>query len=76
MKLDFYKHQPVSLDYIIIQKWKHYPPTLVAIRDKRGAVWFNETAWKTAEELAVVENYINVDTSFSTSTEKIKYYKP
>ena len=49
---------------------------LEAIRGKRGAVWFNETAWKTAEELAVVENYANVDTSFSTSTDKIQYYKP
>lgn len=49
---------------------------LEAIRGKRGAVWFNETAWKTAEELAVVENYANVDSSFSTSTEKIQYYKP
>lgn len=49
---------------------------LEAIRGKRGAVWFNETAWKTAEELAVVENYINVDSSFSTSTEKVRYLKP
>lgn len=49
---------------------------LEAIRGKRGAVWFNETAWKTAEELAVVENYANVDASFSTSTEKIQYHKP
>lgn len=49
---------------------------LEAIRGKRGAVWFNETAWKTAEELAVVENYINVDTSFSTSTEKVRFYNP
>lgn len=49
---------------------------LEAIRGKRGAVWFNETAWKTAEELAVVENYANVDTSFSTSTDKNQYYKP
>ncbi len=36
----------------------------------------NETAWKTAEELAVVENYANVDTSFSTSTSKVQYYDP
>lgn len=49
---------------------------LEAIRGKRGAVWLNETAWKTAEELAVVENYANVDTSFSTSTEKVQYYQP
>ena len=47
-----------------------------ASRGKRGAVWFNETAWKTAEELAVVENFANVDSSFSTSTEKIKRISP
>lgn len=49
---------------------------LEAIRSKRGAVWFNETAWKTAEELAVVENFANVDSSFSTSTEKVRYIEP
>lgn len=49
---------------------------LEAIRGKRGGVWLNETAWKTADELAVVENYINVDTSFSTSTEKVRYDEP
>lgn len=49
---------------------------LEAIRGKRGAAWFNETAWKTAEELAVVENFANVDASFSTSTEKIQYHRP
>lgn len=49
---------------------------LEAIRGKRGAAWFNETAWKTAEELAVVENFANVDSSFSTSTEKIKFIPP
>lgn len=45
-------------------------------RGKRGAVWFNETAWKTAEELAVVENFANVDSSFSTSTKKIRKIDP
>lgn len=45
-------------------------------RGKRGAVWFNETAWKTAEELAVVENFANVDSSFSTSTEKNRKIDP
>lgn len=49
---------------------------LEAIRGKRGAVWFNETAWKTAVELAVVENFANVDSSFSTSTEKVRYIEP
>ena len=45
-------------------------------RGKRGAVWFNETAWKTAEELAVVENFANVDSSFSTSTQKVRKLDP
>lgn len=45
-------------------------------RGKRGAVWFNETAWKTAEELAVVENFANVDSSFSTSTKKVRKIDP
>ncbi len=49
---------------------------LEGIRGKRGAVWFNETAWKTAEEIAVVENFINVDTNFSTTTEKIILHYP
>lgn len=49
---------------------------LEAIRGKRGAVWFNETAWKSKEELAVVENFANVDSTFSTSTSKVKYNKP
>ena len=49
---------------------------LEGIRGKRGAVWLNETAWKTADELAVVENFINVDTNFSTSTEKIRFHDP
>lgn len=49
---------------------------LEAIRGKRGSCWFNETAWKTAEELAVVENFANVDTSFSTSTEKVRHFEP
>jgi hypothetical protein len=45
-------------------------------RGKRGAVWFNETAWKTAEELAVIENFANVDSSFSTSTHKNRKIDP
>lgn len=49
---------------------------LEGIRGKRGAVWLNETAWKRADELAVVENFINVDSSFSTSTEKIRLIDP
>lgn len=45
-------------------------------RGKRGAVWFNETAFQTANELAVVENFANVDSSFSTSTQKIRKIDP
>lgn len=49
---------------------------LEAIRGKRGAVWFNETAWKTKEELAVVENYINVDADFGLTVSKNAHIKP
>jgi len=49
---------------------------LQAIRGKRGSVLFDETAWQTAEQLAVVENFINVDSSFGTSTKKIVRYDP
>jgi len=45
-------------------------------RGKRGAVWFNETAWNTAEELAVIENFANVDSSFSTSVNKNRKIDP
>jgi len=46
------------------------------IRGKRGSVWFNEVGWKTAEELAVAENFAIVDSSFATSTSKIERYDP
>ncbi|MDD4123791.1 MAG: terminase, partial [Bacilli bacterium] len=49
---------------------------LQAIRGKRGAVLYDETAWQTAEQFAVTENFINVDSSFSTTTSKIKYFDP
>lgn len=46
------------------------------VRGKRGGVWFNETAWLGNEALAVVENFANVDASFSTSTEKVRKIDP
>lgn len=49
---------------------------LETIRGKRGSVWFNETGWMSAEQMAVVENFANVDSNFSTSTEKIRHYDP
>ncbi|MEG1502101.1 MAG: hypothetical protein RR370_01790 [Synergistaceae bacterium] len=47
-----------------------------ALRGKRGSVFFDETAWMMAEQLTVVENFINVDNSFSTSTEKNQLINP
>ena len=49
---------------------------LETIRGKRGSVWFNECGWMTNEHLAVAENFANVDSNFSTSTSKVKYYRP
>ena len=49
---------------------------LNAIRGKRGSVLYDETAWQTAEQMAVTENFINVDTSFGLGTEKVKHYDP
>lgn len=49
---------------------------LDTIRGKRGGVWFNETGWKDAESISVIENFANVDSSFSTSTQKYSYLKP
>lgn len=49
---------------------------LETIRGKRGGVWFNETGWKDAESLSVIENFANVDSSFSTSTQSVVYTKP
>lgn len=46
------------------------------VRGKRGAVWFNETAWQSSEEFAVMENFANVDSNFSTSTDKNKKFDP
>lgn len=49
---------------------------LETIRGKRGGVWFNETGWKDADSISVIENFANVDSSFSTSTQSVVYEKP
>lgn len=49
---------------------------LETIRGKRGGVWFNETGWKDSDAISVIENFANVDSSFSTSTQSIVYEKP
>jgi hypothetical protein len=49
---------------------------LSAIRGKRGSVYYDETAWQTKEQMAVTENFINVDSNFKLGTNKVKYYEP
>lgn len=46
------------------------------LRGKRGGVWFNEAAWRSRDDLAVIENFANVDSNFSTSTQKIRKIDP
>lgn len=52
---------------------------LNALRGKRGSVFYDETAWQTAEQMAVTENFINVDSSFGLGVDdsnKAKHYDP
>lgn len=49
---------------------------LDTIRGKRGSVVLNECGWKDYEGMAVVENFINVDSNFSTSTNEVTTYDP
>ena len=49
---------------------------LETIRGKRGGVWFNETGWKDSDAISVIENFANVDSSFSTSTQAVVYERP
>ena len=49
---------------------------LNALRGKRGSVFYDETAWQTKEQMAVTENFANVDTNFGLGVSKIKHYDP
>ena len=49
---------------------------LNALRGKRGSVFYDETAWQTKEQMAVTENFANVDTNFGLGVNKTKYYDP
>jgi len=49
---------------------------ITTARGKRGSVFFDECGWQSADQIGTLENFINVDTSFNTSTNKIKTYKP
>lgn len=49
---------------------------LDALRGKRGSVLYDETAWQTAEQMAVTENFINVDASFGLGVNKVHLIEP
>jgi len=49
---------------------------LDALRGKRGSVLYDETAWQTAEQMAVTENFINVDASFGLGVDKASLMEP
>lgn len=49
---------------------------LDALRGKRGSVLYDETAWQTAEQMSVTENFINVDSSFGLGVNKIQRVEP
>jgi len=49
---------------------------LDALRGKRGSVLYDETAWQTAEQMSVTENFINVDSSFGLGVNKIQRIDP
>lgn len=47
-----------------------------ANRGRRGGVIQNEVGWLSAESLAVIDNFANVDSEFSTSTDKFAKKSP
>lgn len=47
-----------------------------ANRGKGGSVFFDETAWQTKEQMAAIEHFANMDSSFKTSVGKQTYYYP
>lgn len=47
-----------------------------AARGQEGNVFFDETGWQSANQLAVLEQFATTDTSFSTGVEKYRYIQP
>lgn len=45
-------------------------------RGHRGSVYYDETAWQTKEQMAVTENFTNVDSNFALGTDKVKHLEP
>lgn len=49
---------------------------LNALRGKRGSVYYDETAFQDAEQMAATEHFADVDSSFGLGTSKINHYDP
>lgn len=47
-----------------------------ALRGKGGSVFFDETAWQSAEQMAAVEHFADTDSSAGLGVEKIHRYDP
>lgn len=47
-----------------------------ANRGKGGSVFFDETAWQTKEQMAAIEHFANMDSSFKTGVGKVNYHYP
>ena len=69
-------HNPPSFSLYNYSELLALSNNIETIRGKRGSVWMNEVGWKTAEEIAIVENFANVEADFVTTTSKIKRYDP
>ena len=47
-----------------------------ALRGKGGSVFFDETAWQSAEQMAAVEHFADTDSSAGLGVEKVHRYDP
>lgn len=47
-----------------------------ALRGKGGSVFFDETAWQSAEQMAAVEHFADTDSSAGLGVNKFQYYDP
>ena len=73
-----FKHDPLGHNFKLFNNSELHTLSSnnVAVRGKRGSVFFDETAWQTDEQMRVLESIANVDSSFTTSTQKAKYHDP
>lgn len=49
---------------------------MTTARGKRGAVHFDESAWMSEEQYAILESFINVDTSFGLGVDEHRHIEP